>query len=214
MRARSLLSAVGVCLFLAACQDVSAPRPDPLLSGVRTTVPKVLNSVNILTQSLLAPPLQNYSLSFWVVQGRGKTVVVDYQPDAFGVARHFLSFVVPSGTQLVRPDGSPVLPGDSVQITADIDASKLLIQFAPHGLGFGGTAPARLQVYYGLANLDLNGDGLINDLDSQIISTLLVISYQATDGDPWVVGANQNKSLSAQTIEIAVPHFSRYAVSW
>lgn len=215
MRARSLFTAAGVCLMLAACEDISGPpKPNALLSGAPATPVGVLNDIHILHQGALAPPLETHSLRFWIVQGQAGSVGVNYSPDPSGVVRPFMSLDIPAEVQLYRPDGTPVAPGDSVHVTAILDATRLLVRFAPHGLVFGGSKPARLRLYWGLANLDLNGDGVVNGLDGNIIGNLLAIAYQATDGEPWVVWSDQTKSLELQYIEIALPHFSGYAVSW
>lgn len=218
MRNRSLMfSSIGVCIALASCSDAVGPRASALPSeGGAPSVQfdAVRRQVNILVESPTAPPLEAYTLEFWAIQGAGKTVVVNYRPGSNAVSNRFMRLVIPSGTQLYRPDGSRVADGDSVLITATIDRQLLLVTFGPGGLAFGGSRPARLRLYWGNANLDLNGDGLVNQLDEDIIRTLLVIAYQPAAGDPWSIPSDQEKSPDNRYIEISLPHFSNYAISW
>jgi hypothetical protein len=210
MRNRYLsISSIGVCIALASCTDVVGPpsnAPPVQMDAVR-------NAINILVESPTAPPLETYSLRFWLVQGAGGITRVNYRPGSNGVANRFLQLFVPKQTQVYLPSGSPLASGDSVLITASIDLRQLLVRFEPHGLVFG-YSPARLRMYWGNANLDLNGDGLVDDLDENVVQTLLVIAYQPLDGAPWSVPSDQVKSLETRYIEISVPHFSNYAVSW
>lgn len=214
MRARSLFTAAGVCLMLAACADISGPPKPNAPVRANAAHRAVLNSVNILQQGPLAPPLETRHLGFWVVQSRGVSVAVNYLADQDGVVHPFMQLDIPEGVQLYLPNGDPVAPGDSVYVRVKIDATELQVKFAPHGLVFGGSQPARLRLYWGLANLDLNGDGVVDSLDGSIVGSLLAIAYQATDGEPWEVWSDQTKSLELRYIEIALPHFSGYAVSW
>jgi len=184
MRHRFLLfSCIGVCIALASCTDVAGPPASgPAWGGAVPQYDVVGYRVNILVEDPTAPPLETYDLGFWVVQGDdGTRLVVNYQPSPTSASKRFMRLEIGEDTRLYRPDGSRVRSGDSVLITARIDFRQLLVRFGPEGLVFG-NEPARLTMYWGNANLDLNRDGLVNELDTAIIRSSLAIAYQAREG--------------------------------
>jgi hypothetical protein len=219
MRNRFLLfGTIGVCIALASCTDVvglpgSAPAMEFGVAKASLSILSGTSSINVLSESPTAPPLEVYGLEFWVVQGAGKTVLVNYRPGSTSVAKRFMRLVIPKGTQLYRPDGSRVANGDSVRVTVTIDRQQLLVTFGPNGLVFGSSKPT-LRIYYANANLDVNAKGQVDQLDTDLIQSLLVISYRSQAGDPWSIPSDQAKSREDKYIEISVPHFSDYAVSW
>ncbi len=209
-----LLGGIGACIALASCTDLASPPSSrPERGGATPQYDVVGYRVNILAQSPGAPPLETYDLAFWVVQDEGARLEVYYQSTPTGVSSRFMKLVIDDETQLYRPDGSEVEDGDSVLITANIDLRQLLVTFEPEGLVFG-DEPARLTMYWRNANLDVNSDGLVDELDSDIIRTLLSISYQSQPGAPWLRPRDQSKSLEGQYIRTRVYHFSRFAISW
>lgn len=218
MRSRSLLlSCIGVSIALASCTDFAGPPASAPPSGGVPPVQagRVRSQVNILVESPSAPQLETYSFEFWVVQGAKKTVSLSYRlGNGTKKTDRFLRLDIPSETQLYLPDGSPVAKGDSVLITATVNRQQLLVTFGPNGLVFGGSKPTRLRLYWANANLDLNGDGVVNEQDTEIIRTQLVIAYQSQAGEPWSIPSDQEKSLDNGYIEISVPHFSNFAISW
>jgi hypothetical protein len=73
--------------------------------------------------------------------------------------------------------------------------------------------PAQLQFWYGGANGDLNGDGVVNGADATIESQLLGMWYQEGSTNPWTA-VSATQSLSTKSFTAALQHFSGYAVSW
>ena len=215
MRNRFLLfGSIGACIALASCTDaVGPPAGGPAWEGGGPQFDLVRHTINILVEDPTAPPLEAYDLEFWVVQDEGASLVVNYQPSPTSASQRFMNLYIDEETELYRPDGSRVRDGDSVLITARIDLRQLLVTFGPEGLVFG-DEPARLTMYWGNANLDLNRDGLVNELDTAIIRDLLAISYQSRGGEPWLRPRNQVKSLERQYIRTRLYHFSNYAISW
>ena len=109
------------------------------------------------------------------------------------------------------PGLGDLAPGDSVLITVTIDPTNIKISLEPTGLLFGD--PAQLQVSYGGAGGDLNGDGLVDDTDAYIESQLLGIWYREGVDSAWSrVSAAQ--SLSDKSFRSALQHFSEYALCW
>ena len=66
-----------------------------------------------------------------------------------------------AGSLLALPDGTPILPGDSVLIQVSVvDPTEMLFDLEPTGLKFNPAAPARLKIHYDHAGGDLNDDGV------------------------------------------------------
>jgi hypothetical protein len=217
MRTKNLVALLGAVLVLASCTERA-----PLTSTVESSPPQalsltstssgLLSTVNLLSQSATAPPLQTYQLDFWAVEGRVTTARIDYQPDLLGKVSHFLALTIPAQSQLVLPDGTPLAAGDSVLISLTVDPVLFKVRFEPHGLRFE-VAPAALVFHYGLANLDLDGNGVINWVD-QTLEAQLQLVYQADDAAPWSQVREQAKSVELNLIGAPLRHFSNYAVSW
>jgi hypothetical protein len=109
------------------------------------------------------------------------------------------------------PGVGDLAPGDSVLITVTIDPDNIKVSLEPTGLLFG--EPGQLQISYGGADGDLNGDGVVDDTDSYIEGQLLGLWYrEGTDGVWEQIPAVQ--VLSHKSFIGALPHFSEYAVSW
>jgi hypothetical protein len=83
------------------------------------------------------------------------------------------------------------------------------VSLEPTGLQFG--EPARLDLSYGGASGDLDGDGVTDASDAYIESQLLGMWYREGSDNPWsrIPDVHGQKSFTS-----ALPHFSEYAVSW
>ena len=96
-------------------------------------------------------------------------------------------------------------------MTVTIDPSNIKISLEPTGLLFGN--PAQLQIWYGGAGGDLNGDGVVDDADAWIEAQLLGMWYrEGADGSCTAMPAAQ--SLADKSFTSALPHFSEYALCW
>lgn len=157
-------------------------------------------------------PLERYQASFWAVRGRAEALRIDYVSSS-AQSEPFLQLAVPAGALLQQPDGSPIADGDSVLITLTIDSSLVSVRFGPSGLVFSPQSPLALDVYYGGAEQDLDGDGDV-DIDDQLIrEQRLGVWYQELTGTPWVpVPAAHDPEL--KRFSVSVFHFSGFAVSW
>ncbi|MBI3981348.1 MAG: hypothetical protein HY337_00435 [Gemmatimonadetes bacterium] len=155
--------------------------------------------------------IERYQVSFWAVRGREEAVRIDY---VAGEERTpFLHLAVPAGALLQRPDGSPILDGDSVLITLTVDSSMVRVGFEPSGLVFSPTSPLALDVYYGAAEQDLDGDGDVDGDDQAIREQRLGIWYQEAAGTPWLLVPSAHDPVGLH-IAVSLFHFSGYAVSW
>jgi len=196
--------------LLAACSDQVGPSSAaPGLNAQR--VPR--SSIRILQQSATAPALASYRVAFWAYVGQSSLVTVRYQPSAGQVVGDpFLRFEIPRNGLVAGASGMPLRRGDSVAITLTIDPGTFLVDFQPSGVMFFPSAPARLALWYGNANLDLNGNGVLDGNDRTLMDQL-AIWYHLSPSASWFKQLSKNDP--AQTlVGTELYHFSEYAVSW
>ncbi|HUL02219.1 MAG TPA: hypothetical protein VLV16_03185 [Gemmatimonadales bacterium] len=223
---RRFVAALALALVTARCADHTTV--GPLQSGAPhflrwagSSAPKFRvsgsSSGQVVSGVSQAGPLSldRYSVSFWAVRGEARSTQINYL-DANGNNSHpFLSLTITDPATL--PGGAPLAEGDSVLVTVTIDTTKFGVSLEPTGLTFG--EPAQMQMWYGGADGDLNGDGVVNAADTYTETQLLGIWYQEGDMSAWErVPATQ--LLDDKSFIVALPHFSRYevaaeyAVSW
>ena len=147
--------------------------------------------------------------TFWAVRGQERAVRINYRSSTGDVASPFLRLVTVDPTYV--PGRGDLAQGDSVLITVTIDPRDLKVSLEPTGLQFGN--PSQLQIYYGGAGGDLNGDGVVDSSDARIEGQLLGLWYREGSTDPWsAIPATQ--SLADKSFASALQHFCDYAVSW
>ena len=153
--------------------------------------------------------LDRFTAAFWAVRGQQRSVQINY-----------LSFTVDTSSQFLRlttvdpayvPGLGDLAPGDSVLLTVTVDPLNIKVSLEPTGLLFGD--PAQLQISYGGAGGDLNGDGVVDSTDAVIESQLLGMWYREGANSTWTQIPAVH-SLSDKSFTSALPHFSEYAVSW
>lgn len=156
------------------------------------------------------PPLSldQYVVSFWAVRGESRSVKINYSSSIDTEPSPFLVLTT-TDPQFV-PGVGELAVGDSVLVTVTVDTSKIGVRFEPTGLLFG--APAQLQIFYGGAGGDLNGDGVVDSVDLRIESQLLGLWYREAQSDPWT-HLSSAQSLEDKSFEYGLPHFSEYAVA-
>ena len=153
--------------------------------------------------------LDRYTGSFWAVRGEPRSVQINYLSSTGDTSSAFLRLTTTDPAYV--PGVGDLAPGDSVLITVTIDPDNIKVSLEPTGLLFGD--PGQLQISYGGADGDLNGDGVLDDTDSRIENQLLGLWYrEGTDGMWERIPAVQ--VLPDKSFVSALPHFSEYAVCW
>lgn len=211
MCASRLLGGLLLAMLAWGCRDQTSPLAPPVPAPMAQSLAS--RTIPILQQAKTAPPLQTYQVSFWAHVGIASTVSVRYQP-TFGqlVGDPFLYFNVPKNSLVAGADGVPLGRGDSVYVTLTIDPSSFLVDFQPSGVLFAQNAPAQLALWYGNANLDLNGNGVIDGND-KILQQQLAIWYQEAGSSAWFKQLSRNDTTHT-LVGTLLYHFSEYAVSW
>ena len=156
----------------------------------------------------------NSPTSFYAVQGldrQGELYYVD--PSSGNTARKLLRLRVRAHTQITRPDGTLLAPGDSILITITlIDRLHLIAQFEPAGLRFSGSDPAVLTMWFGETDHDLNHDGIVNAADATITQTFSIFR-QAYTGAPWT-RIPSTVTAGVDDVVAAIPGFSNYVIAY
>lgn len=153
--------------------------------------------------------LAQYTATFWAVRGQLRSVQINYLSATGDTSWQFLQLSVTDPAYV--PGIGQLALGDSVPITVSVDPTNIKVSLEPMGLVFGD--PAQLQISYGGANGDLNGDGVVDDADRYIESQLLGMWYREGVDSTWQrIPAVQ--SLADKSFTTTLPHFSEYAVSW
>jgi len=153
--------------------------------------------------------LDRYTAAFWAVRGEARSVQINYLSATGDTTFPFLQLTITDPVYV--PDVGDLALGDSVLITVTIDPSDIKVSLEPTGTLFGD--PAQLQISYGGADGDLNGDGIVDETDGEIETQLLGLWYREGEESTWTrIPASQ--SLSDKSFISTLAHFCEYAVSW
>ena len=153
--------------------------------------------------------LDRYTASFWAVRGEPRSVQINYLSATGDTNSAFLRLTTTDPAYV--PGLGDLAPGDSVLITVTIDPDNIKVSLEPTGLLFG--EPGQLQISYGGADGDLNGDGVVDETDAYIESQLLGLWYREGTNGVWEpIPAVQE--LADKSFVSALPHFCEYAISW
>jgi len=145
--------------------------------------------------------------TFWAKRGQSRSVQINYA--AGGGTSPFMKLQISDPTYV--PGTGTLAVGDSVLVTATVDPNAVTVSLEPHQMQFG--TPAQLQIWYGGAGGDLNGDGVVDASDSYIENQLLGMWYQADPTTSWVP-LSATQSLTDKSFTTPLQHFSGYAVAW
>ena len=226
MSVRRSLIPLALALFAARCTNGSHPTaveqpaaPAPHFLRWAGSSPPQFTVTGALSRqpvggALLASQaaglsLDRYTGSFWAVRGEPRSLQINYLSSTGDTSSAFLRLTTTDPAYV--PGVGDLAPGDSVLITVTIDPDNIKVSLEPTGLLFGD--PGQLQISYGGADGDLNGDGVLDDTDSRIESQLLGLWYrEGTDGMWERIPAVQ--VLPDKSFVSALPHFSEYAVCW
>ncbi len=225
MSVRRSLIPLALALFAARCADgphptaaQQPPAPAPHFLQWAGSAPPRFSAIGavsgpVVDRARLASPtglsLDRYTAAFWAVRGEQRSLQINYQSATGDTSSQFLRLTTVDPAYV--PGQGDLAPGDSVLITVTVDPDNIKVSLEPTGLLFGD--PAQLQVSYGGADGDLNGDGVVDDTDAYIESQLLGMWYREGADSQWTqISATQ--SLPDKSFITALPHFSEYAVSW
>lgn len=212
---RSLMVPV-LALLVARCSDqptaVKAPAGPLALRWAQTPQFTARTDARARRSGTMAltPPLSldQYQVSFWAVRGESRSVRINYSSSIDSEIHPFLDLTT-TDPQIV-PGVGELAMGDSVLITVTVDTAKIGVTLEPSGLQFG--EPAQMQIWYGGAGGDLNGDGVADSSDTAIEAKLLGLWYREDNNEAWTkLGASQ--SLDDKSFTYALPHFCEYMVA-
>jgi len=216
---------LALTLFAAACSDVPHPaavEPPPpaphFLRWAGNTPPQFAVGDAALAPSAVGLRLASLSdgvlsldrntATFWAVRGEPRTVQINYLSATGDTSAPFLRLTITDPVYV--PGIGDLAPGDSVEVTVTIDPSAIKVSLEPTGTLFGD--PSQLQISYGGADGDMNGDGVQDGTDATIEQQLLGMWY-SEGGAAWTkIPATQ--SLADKSFTAALAHFSLYAVSF
>lgn len=217
MFVRRSLMVLALAISVARCADqptaVKAPAGPQFLRWAGSTPtftatqPRARRSG---AMSAMTPPLSldQYTVSFWAVRGEARSIRINYTSSIDNDVHPFLSLTTTD--PVFAPGIGDIAVGDSVLITVTVDTSKIGVSLEPTGLQFG--AAAQLKLWYGGANGDMNGDGVVDSSDADIEAKLLGLWYREESSDPWTqIPASQ--SLDEKSFTYGLPHFCEYAVA-
>ena len=169
---------------------------------------KPTSDLHFLRLSTTAPELQSTVVSFYAVKGQDSEIRVRFKN-----GEDFLRFRVFANSLLQRPDGSAIANGDSVLITITItDPTKLQADFQPAGLKFSPSTPARLQFEFGEADKDLNGDGVVNTIDTSLIPQISTWRQEVAGGE-WLK-VSSIVEIEINEVQADISGFTGYALAY
>lgn len=167
-----------------------------------------MGAVSVHPAPWTGPALDQSQVSVWAVRGQQRSVLINYLGTLGGAPQPFLRLDVTD--PISAPGIGAIAVGDSVLITVTVDPASILVQLEPSGIQFG--QPAHLQLWYGGAGGDLNGDGVADGTDTDIETRLLKLWCQAGPAEPWA--AIPAVRSADKTFAADLGHFSNYAVAF
>jgi hypothetical protein len=207
MKATRLIVAIGLVLSLAACADRSGSGDLPLTGP--SPVPDLASGSGETLWSTVHPPLRTASnapdpkkmwSSVWAIQGKKAKLVIEYPATpADSEPEKFLEFLVPSGTQIVAPDGRQLAEGDSILVEVKVVPGRLALIFKPEGVRFVGGAQLLVNVRYA-------------DTCGRAKDGLRLWYYPEDDQPPVTVPGYLD--LRKNRVHAQLDHFSNYAVAY
>lgn len=195
--------ALAAVALLAACDD-SPTGPEVRQDG----------ELHFLRLGVNAPLLRDTVVTFYAKRGEDREVRLRYLVDPLsGETEEYFRFVVPSEALERRPDGTPFVLGDSIQITVRVaNLTALVFDFQPSGLRFSAAHPARLRIEYARADDDLDEDGDI-DVEDESLEQRIALWRQEAPGLPWVKMATL-LHVETDEVEADLLGFTGYALAY
>jgi len=206
---------VAAAVALGGCaRDAVAPGSTTEAPGPPVLVTRPADQLTFLRPAADAPAIANPVVSFYAKVDTDRRVEMYYRPRAGSSdSTRFLRFRVRKESLARRPDGTRFARGDSVLITITLaDPSRLIVDFQPKGLRFSSEEPAELDIKYLETDPDLNGDGVVDAADVQLVSSFRI--WHADD--PGLVWKAEPSEVREDLHEVSarVTGFSGYAVAY
>jgi hypothetical protein len=172
------------------------------------------DQLHLLRTRTSAPPLAALSASFYAKRGEDRDVALYYHALAGAIdSTRLLALHVPAGALASAPDGRVYAPGDSVLITVTVtDPVHMIVSFEPAGLTFSSAEPAHLEMSLAQIDRDLNQDGVVDALDTQLEAEV-ALWVQEIPGGLWT-RLTTAFFLDLQSLDGAIPGFSGYAAAY
>ncbi len=215
-RSKLLIGMAGLAAFVA-CMDATGPDPgsealDGLAPWVRHLNASGGSQLNILAMADDSPRLETYQTTFKACKYKSQKLQIGYLPKPDVVTGLFLELEIPKYSLYRWPSGRRFASWECVWITATIDRDNMVVKFEPEGLRFRSSKPAKLRMWYTYADLDLNGDGVVDHEDEDIIGEDLALWRLPHDGGAWVKIGSAHYEGSMQ-FKASLTQFSHYAVA-
>jgi len=202
---------LGIAGLLAACGDALTPT-DPLGFSAQMSAPSNAQIETNMVRQGTTDSLTMLSATFWAVRGEDREAIITYTDPNVAPAK-FLRLRIRKKGLAAYPDGTPFAEGDSVLVSVTVDPERFLVQLEPSGLQFDPDDLPQMKIWYGKADHDFNGDGVIDAADENIRVGQLSVFFQPTDGASWNPQGAEHDTVR-ELFEVRLQHFSNYAVSW
>jgi len=201
-------------VVLGACGGGSSTGPLPPPPPPPT---KATNELSFLIQAANAPALVTTDTTFLATRGQELKVQLFYEPVAGSgqsEGDEFLEFELDPQSLLRYPPGHPKAgqlfqAGDTISIRIQVDPNELLVTMEPSGLQFDPAHPAQLELRYGHADDDYDGDGAADPPETE---SQIDLWRQEFPGDPWV-RVGEIKDTETNRVRAFLTSFSRYALA-
>ena len=194
------------CRGDAGVTDVLPPPPP-------TT--KSTEELSFLRPSAAAPGLVTTDTSFVATRGEALEIEIDYLPRPGQTGgEEFLELELDDESLLRYPPSHPragafFQDGDTVTIRIQVDPTTLIVTLEPSGLQFDADEPAELELRYGNADDDYDGDGAPDPPENEAEIDLW---RQENPGDPWT-RVGKLKDAQLDRVRGDLTSFSRYALA-
>ena len=214
-RPLAALTLAALAVAALACGEEGTPLGPARSGGDGGVLPGDTSTALGFVRERAGAPLISSTASFYAVKGQDRHVRLYYIPPNPGAVDtvDFMTFHVGATSLDRRPDGTAFADGDSVLITVTLaNADSLIVQFAPQGLRFSTTSPARLHYNLSYTDPDRTRDGVVNATDDSLTKQLLVWR-QESPGQAWTAQSSF-LNLTDQYVETDVLGFTGYAVAY
>ncbi len=201
--------------FLPACRTIAPLVTAAALACSESTGPdeRPEDQLPVLGIRSDAPPLETTDTSFYAKKGEFRSLFVYFTDGAGGRGSEYFRLEVGPDALLARPDGTPIVLGDSVLITVRVvDPARILFDLQPDGLRFNALAPAHMIVHYTEANPDYDDDGDVDANDEALQQSFSLWQQEEIGGVFTRLTSTVNLGLKGVGADVG--GFTRYVISY